>query len=411
MDEGWLYIAAILILVGIFTHTGAAFLVGAVIVLASAASTLWYRRCLDGVEYRRSFSPRRAYYGEEIEVRIEITNRKLLPLAWLESHDEFPDLPVRGGQTLPSTRPRRQILFNLVSVRWYERVRRRVTVRAAARGLHSFGPVRLRSGDIFGLRTREAIVDHAQQLIVYPKVVPLEALGLPAAHPFGDIRSPRPIFEDPSRIVGVRAASPDDPLRRIHWKASARTGSLVSKVYESTTTPSIALFVNVDTLGEYAEYRGYVLDLLEMTLMVAASAATWAIGERFACGLYANGLSPGTRSWVKQPPAQGSPQLAAILELLARVYSSPAVHFADLLQIESAGLPYGATVVAITGVMDPEIASSLRVLRDRGFGTALVLVGSRAAAWQGQVPRPTYHVGDERWKRVESLSLDPLGRS
>jgi uncharacterized protein (DUF58 family) len=83
--------------------------------------------------------------------------------------------------------------------------------------------VRLRTGDLFGLVSRELDLDLTSVLVVYPRVVPVTALGLPARQPIGERRTRSWLFEDPSRLVGVREHRPGDSLRRIHWAASART--------------------------------------------------------------------------------------------------------------------------------------------------------------------------------------------
>ena len=58
---------------------------------------------------------------------------------------------------------------------------------------------------------RELNLTDESYLLVYPKVVPLERLGLPASSPFGDVPVRRQwLFEDPMRTVGVREYRPGD---------------------------------------------------------------------------------------------------------------------------------------------------------------------------------------------------------
>ena len=72
-------------------------------------------------------------------------------------------------------------------------------------------------------------------VLVYPKVVPLEGYDLASRRPIGEVLLTHRLFEDPTRIAGVRGYEPGDPLNRIHWKATARTGSLHSKIHEPST--------------------------------------------------------------------------------------------------------------------------------------------------------------------------------
>ena len=407
--QGWLLVGWLLAIVGLVAREGFAFLLGFIVLLSAGASYLWDRYSLARVEYRRSFTPRRAFHGETVTFTMEVTNRKPLPLAWLEVVDELPqELVLLKGRVIPSVRQRRQHLVNLFSVRWYERVRRHFTVRCAARGYFPLGPARLRSGDIFGFTVRGVDVDRVDHLLVYPRVVPLDALGLPALHPIGDITVARPLYDDPTRITGTRPYVPTDPLRRIHWKATAKSQDLRSKQYEATTTHRLAVFLNLDTLGRYAEYRGFVRVLLEMNILTAASIASWGIETGYLVGLYANGYLPQGLRWIRIPPSSGSAHLAGMLEALAKVFPTPVMPVGDLMQLEAPALPWGTTAVVVTGVTDDPLAAGMARLRESGHAVVAVLVGDEADA--SALPVPVYRVPSSRgWQALEGLAFEPVG--
>jgi uncharacterized protein (DUF58 family) len=404
-SQGWLIVGALLLALGLAAHAGGPFLVGTIVLLGAGVSYLSHTYCLARVEFRRTFVPRRAFYGEEITLALEVTNRKPFPLAWLEVTDELPqEIVPHRGRIIPSIRQRRQHLRHLFSLRWYERVRRRVTVTCTARGYFALGPARLRSGDLFGLTSQGKDLHETDHLIVYPKVVPLEALGIPALHPLGDHLALRPLLEDPTHTVGVRDYQTTDPLRRAHWKATARVGRLQSRVYEATTAHRVAIFLNMDTLGEYAEYRGFVRPLLELNIMVAASVAAWATKAGYPVGLVANGYLPEGLHRVRLAPALGDAHLVGILEALAKVYPTPVIPLGDLMMLESGGLPWGTTAVIVTAVIDPPLLAGIRFMHEAGHGPVLVLVGDRV-----EDPRlgfPTHRVrGETGWRAMDEIHL------
>src|SRR4029077_89087 len=100
------------------------------------------------------------------------------------------------------------------------------------RGYYQIGPCVLESGDLFGLHRRYRVATEPHFVLVYPKVIPLAGFDIASRRPIGEVRLSHRLYEDPTRISGVRLYQAGDPLNRVHWRATARTGALHSKVYE-----------------------------------------------------------------------------------------------------------------------------------------------------------------------------------
>lgn len=397
------------LILGLLTRQTPLFLLALALLLAAGLSKLYDRYCLAGLEYRRRFSRRRAEFGETIELEIEIINRKLLPLAWLEIEDEVPrELPPARGDLYHSHKAGRAILHSLIALRPFERVRRRYPIRCGARGEHVFGPVRLRTGDLFGLVTRELELDLTDALVVYPRVVPVGALGLPARQPLGDRRTRSWLFEDPSRLVGVREYRARDSLRRIHWAASARTQRLQVKVYEPTTSHHLAIFLNLNTTrGEWWGFS-YDPDALELAVMAAASLAAWALAAGYQVGLTTNGMHRSARTPVALDPTADPAGLPRLLEALGRLQPFAVRPFAETLAEGGRGLSYGATVVAVTAAFTAADLAALLALRRRGHPTIVLLAGADDAlpARAGLV---VYPIGPPQgWRQVSELAAPPI---
>lgn len=374
-------VVALLLLLGLSVATREAplFLLALALLVAASLSRLWERYALARIEYRRHFSHARASFGEQIELEIEVVNRKLLPLSWLEVEDEIPEqLPLVQGRAQPSYKPGRVVLANLLAVRPYERLRRHYSLSCATRGEHLFGPVRLRSGDLFGFSLCDRTVEVAEVVVVYPRVVPLADLGLPARSPLGDLRTQSWIFEDPSRIAGVREYRPGDSLRRVHWPATARSQQLQTRVYGATTGPKLGIFLDLAT-DEDAEWSyGYDPEVQELAIMAAASIATWGLDRDYQVGLYTNGLHRGHHGSVGVDPGRSSEQLETILLALGRLQPLTGERFEDLLSRKGRELPFGTTVVVVAAALRPGTAAALQGLRTSGHGVAVLLAGRQA---------------------------------
>jgi uncharacterized protein (DUF58 family) len=202
----------------------------------------------------------------------------------------------------------------------------------------------------------------------------------------------------------VRDYQKSDPIRRVHWKASARLGRLQTRQFESTTAHRLAIMLNLDTLGEYAEYRGFVRPLLELDIMVAASFAAWATEAHLPIGLYANGYLPEGLHRVRIPPAVGEAHLTRMLEALAKVFPTPVIPLGDLATLEAHALPWGTTAVVITAVIDPPLLAGITALRDAGHTVVLVLVGDRVQ--DPNVGVPAHRVSEEvGWRAMDEIRL------
>src|SRR5579864_1446710 len=287
MNKKWYYAAIAVVLVGLVFRQPLLLLLGLLGLFILLVADMWAKYCMRDVRYKRELSEKRVLFGEEITLALSIENSKLLPLPWLEIEEIIPrDLRLSGSNLRVSVSSNSFLLESLFSLRWYERVTRRYSVRCTARGVHAFGPTTMRSGDVFGFQSRQEALANRQYLLVYPMVVPLARFGLPARHPFGDYNAPGRMLEDPSRVIGVRDYMYGDDLRRVHWKASARTSQLQSKLYQPTTTYTLVIFLNV--MAQLDAWFGFHPELTELAICATASVADWALNEGFAVGLYAN---------------------------------------------------------------------------------------------------------------------------
>ena len=434
MNKKWYYAAIAVILIGVVFRQPLLLLLGLLGLFILLVADLWAKYCMRDVRYRRELSEKRVLFGEEITLALSIENAKLLPLPWLEVEEIIPrDLHFSGSNLRVNVSSNAFLLESLFSLRWYERVTRRYSVRCTARGVHAFGPTTLSSGDVFGFQSRQEEIANRQYLLVYPMVVPLARFGLPARHPFGDYNAPRRMLEDPSRVIGVRDYMYGDELRRVHWKASARAMRLQSKVYQPTTTYTLVLFLNVAV--QLDVYFGIHPELQELAICAAASVADWALNEGLAVGLYANttmympeiGMSlpagqdgtkeesPSIESIVAEqlkrrrihlPPSSSGEQRRRIMETLARVQSYFGSPIEDLLQAERGRLPAGATVVVVTSTVSDPLLEALARARQSGHSVTILFVGDSAIA-----PRlagiTIYHLGgEETWKRLTTLFVD-----
>jgi uncharacterized protein (DUF58 family) len=403
MTRGLNILAGVLLVASVLTRNALLFMLAALLGLVAGLSTLWDRYALAGVSFGRRLGATRLFVGEETDATLEVVNAKPLPLAWLKIEDEWPgEVELVRGKLLRSYKPTRRVLPILLSMRYYERVSKHYRLRALHRGAFELGPAQLSSGDMFGFRTQDREIPEREWLTVYPKVVPVSALGLPAAHPFGDAKTARRISDDPLRVTGVRTYAPGDSPRTIHWRATARRGELQTKVFDPGATRTAAIFLDLRTVQGFP---GITPEYLELGISAAASVARYLLDQREAVGLYANGARRNEGQLVRLPASRRADQWTAILEALAWLAGLPIVSLETVLRAEMPALPFGAEVVAITSQSNEETLAALLDLQRAGHPVALLAIGEEAPADMPDALRTYWIGGREAWERLASFEL------
>jgi uncharacterized protein (DUF58 family) len=367
----WFSLPLFLLCVGLVAGSGPLIGLSVFLLLAGLVASYWSRHVLDKLHYERIIPENRAFAGEKMSITLRLANDKLLPVPWVEVRDLVPEaLPLQDEHLAPSSSHNALYITRSTHLSWYERVNWPLEFDAPARGYYRLGPARLSSGDVFGIFPAFREDEHYDSIIVYPTTYTLPELGLPAERPFGESKGRERIFEDPSRIAGLREYRPGDPMRRIDWKASARQQALQSKVYEPSATLHLLVAVNVHTLAH--TWEGYVPELLERLLSVAGSVARYGFEAGYAVGLLANGSYPTSDRPMRIPVGRRSDQLMRILEALAVIGPLTLTPLHEVLTREAQAFPYGATLVCVTARMEPALAAALNRIAGAGHSVTIL---------------------------------------
>jgi uncharacterized repeat protein (TIGR01451 family) len=351
---------------------------------------------LQHLESARECPRQTAEIGDTVPVTLTIHNRGWLPVPWVLLEDLLPDKLVGGKYPRLRVKGKRLLLR---MIRGGGTLTVRYELQVQLRGYYQIGSLVMECGDLFGLHRRYHVGAAPHFLLVYPKVVPLEGYDIVSRRPIGEVRLTHRLYEDPTRIAGVRRYETGDPLNRVHWRATARTGALHCKVYEPSTPAGATVLLDFHRAG-YAS-RG-VPHRSELAVTTAASLANavYVLGQQV--GLVTNGRDAADRirveGWeqdyrtrlaarqtamcdesarlepVVVETRRGVEQLERIRETLARVELTDGLTLAQLVGEAAHRLPRDATVLAVLPDAPQETALALGNLRRRGHAIAAVLV-------------------------------------
>jgi uncharacterized protein (DUF58 family) len=378
----WAATGVVVIVLGVVLTSPPIIFIGAAIVLVRLLAEIWPRDVLESLEVHHQVSPDRTVVGDEVELTVSLWNRTRLPVAWAATTDTIgPGLRVRGSDEL----------INSIGVagplRPYERLTRRVHVVPIRRGVHEVGPARLRVAEVFGSHepSREPELDHAR-LIARPLMAPVTGL-LPASAPLAQVRARRSLYTDPTLFAGTRPFQAGDPVRSIHWRASAREGTLQAKRYEPALSRQALLVFDVQTIEGPYWVLSYDEPLFEDQCVAALSLARSLVTDETAVGFAAAGFTGTTQRYVFLPPRADWTQVGRIGDALARLGMECSAPLTALLAWLPRRVARGSTLVVLTGRSPLSNAAVTRRLQASGFAVHFLVMpeahefiaGARAA--------------------------------
>lgn len=412
----WSYLVIGILLIGGVLQNAPLLILGLLLGAAVFLAWLWARYALSELTYTRELSEHRTFYNEPFTITCTVTNNKPLPIPRLDLEDDVPNmLRLDNAEIEQGIKGSQSVLPLLYSLGWYEKVSRKFEARGLPRGVYDFGPVSLTTGDIFNFFVRNTRRDQTEEMLVYPRLVPVEALKLPADMLFGDFKAAvRPLLTDPLRPLGNRAYQYGDSARHINWKATARAMELQTKVFEPVANLQLYIVLNQETYQHV--WEGIDEMALELAITVAASLAQYSIEMGYQTGLEVNAMTREMREAVRegggylfqhmQLAASRDPeQLTRILETLARIDGWGGMHQRDLLERVRYTLPMGATMLLVTAVVDDDTLDEVAAIMQRGHPVSIVRVGNTGVAASEIGGLRIHDIAGEDYRALECLAF------
>ena len=379
----WIGFFVILIVVGFFSGQALVIAFAVMGLVAGVIAWGWNELSLEEVSYERKLSLKRLFVGDELSVALTLVNKKPVPLSWLRAADDVPpSLRVISGDDRANIYPRGPAFNHSTSMAWYESVRWSYRVKCMRRGLYRLGPARLQSGDPFGFLRSERRETDSDEVLVYPKVVPLEELGIPPIRPLGESRGGMEMFKDPARPSGIRDYEVGDPLKIVDWKTTARAQRLEVRTYEPSSSTTVVLVVAIDTADPY--WAAYLPDELERVVVAAASVAQYASERDYSLGLFTNDAPARIRRPLNVPPGHGPDQYGLVLGSLATIREYATTPMSAHLAEHVRRFPLGSTLVIVTAFLPKEFANAIRDARRLGHKMVILYLGEESVPDVGE---------------------------
>jgi uncharacterized protein (DUF58 family) len=271
------------------------------------------------------------------------------------------------------------------------------------------GPVKVTTGDPFGLFRRSKPFGDPQPVLVLPSAEELPYFWAPVAQLPGEGTVHKRTHYVTPNASGIREFYPGDSYNRIHWKSTARLGRLMAKTFEMDPTSNV--WVVLDLHGDVQAGSGDE-STEEYGVRVATSLVYHFLQSNRMFGL----IMQGSERTVYEP-SRGSQQYMRILESLAVAEAKGETPLAALLEEEGRRLGRHSTVIVVTPSLDEEWTVVLSLLLQQGARAAVVLLdpesfgkkGASDASAVGSLAAANVLVYEVRAGSELSLMLGPAG--
>ena len=317
----------------------------------------WARGLARSLQFERQVRFGWAQVGDRLEERFTLINQFRLPATWvtLQDHSTLPDhyASVATGVDGSSTS------------QWT------VKTRCTRRGVYTLGGTTLETGDPLGIYTITFEDRSSSTLAVMPPILVLPEFQILASGWGGEGRPRRHALQDTLNASHPREMQPNDPMRLIHWKTTARHAGSRSgaeffvRQFEGTPAGDWWIVLDLDR----ATQLGTGWDSTEEhAVILASSLAAQGLNKDHPVGLSINGTPP---EWIV--PRRNEYQLRSLLKALA-VASPSEMPLQDYLQRAGQSLSSHCSLIIITANADAGWTQSLMPLMWRGIMPTVFLL-------------------------------------
>ena len=333
---------------------------------------------LKGLKCTRAFSKPAVFEGEEAEMIEVVRNDRPMIVPWLRVESYIsPHLRLGSQENLHVADS--MYYCSLFSLMPYQQVRRRHKVKFLHRGAFDLGNASLTAGDMLGINqcTQEQVM--SVPVLVYPRLLDDREVPEPLSRLLGETIAQRQLLTDPFLVRGIRPYLPGDPVRDIHWPATARMGETMLRVHDHTAQTRLMVIMNAQrTVNQWGDrIMDYEEGDLEYMISVAATMCVRALRAGLPAGFAANmPLDKGDES-VIMLPSGGSAREEELLTAFARLTIRRTLRFPTFL--ESLTTCSGMDMLVISCYDSDEIQAAIRKLRRAGNNVQLHVLAVKEA--------------------------------
>ena len=324
--------------------------------LVILASYLWTVLGIRGVGVQVGQIPDHCHVGDRLNENVTVINNSQVPKLLLQ---------LKANNNLPGYHQGAVFSLSANSAQAWQS-----TIYCRHRGRYTAGSFTVTVTDPLGLLSRSRFLGTPQDVLIYPATLELPFFESKPLDIAGYGSGGRMVSQFTPNASSVRQYSSTDSSSQIHWRSTAHTGQLMTKVFDADLSgnDSESIWIVADMyqaaqLGEEEETTE------EYGITIAASLAKKYLDGRARVGLVAS-----ADTGYHLPPGSGEAHLQNILATLALMRANGQEPIDQMIFDLIERFEGMATVIVITPSHTEAVITAIRRLLNRGHRVVVVLL-------------------------------------
>lgn len=299
-------------------------------------------------------SNERTEVGQELGLEFKLTNTGVMPIS-------------RAKVTCIVSKKLGDMAFpdEVIFMKPFQLVNLKKRFVCKHRGFYQVGKIEVIIKDPFGLFEKKIVFDKQINLIVYPRIHPVEYMKIPATDFFGTIGVNNSSHEDFSSLKKVRKYTYGDSIKRVHWKLSSKYNELYIKEFDLTASTKTTIFID-GFKEQFSSDNNHNIE--ERLVEVTASVIKYTLNSKIETNLIYN------TNGRNQIEGRDSAKLENFLMALIAFAPVGEVALEALVTIEAKRLSTGSTMILVTTEITPGLFNAIIGLAKRQFKILLMIV-------------------------------------
>jgi uncharacterized protein (DUF58 family) len=294
--------------------------------------------------------------GGNFRQQLILSNSTLLPKAGIEisTQSNLPDYPHS---------PKKFVATNLNGLENYQVT---ISLPTKTRGVFLVGPSEVSVSDPFGIFKMKKIIGSSKKLLVYPKIHDLSGFDVNISKFEGDYKINKQALAITPQVGSIRKYSPGDSINRIHWKTTAKIGTLMSKEFEIGKANNLWLILDFEQQAQ----SGFETESTdEYIVSIGASITNQFIKSKIPVGLIAYGDKK-----ISISPEVTKNHMNLIMLRLIETKAEGITPISTILEIEPHIVNTNNSIVIITTNIHSDLSKKIDFLIKKRLSVTLIVV-------------------------------------